>query len=88
MKDERFKQIFIHSFIHLFHIQKSKSGNPAFGYGTSQNITAKHNTSNRSHKIQYMQYRSQKYNTEQSHTQNTIPKRTIECITLENTKHV
>ena len=38
------------SFTHLFHVQKSKLGNPAFGYGTSQNITAKHNTSNTNHK--------------------------------------
>jgi hypothetical protein len=38
------------SFIHLFHVQKSKLGNPALGYGTSQHITAKHNTGNTNHK--------------------------------------
>jgi hypothetical protein len=39
----------IHSFIY-FTFQKSKSGNTAFGYETSQNTTAKHNTGNTSHK--------------------------------------
>jgi hypothetical protein len=42
--------VFVHSFIHSFHVEKSKLGNPALGYGRSQHITAKHNTCNTSHK--------------------------------------
>jgi hypothetical protein len=69
----------IYSFIHSFHIPEIQIRQHSLWIWNK----SKHNS-----KSQYRQYKSKKYNTQHSHIQNTIPKRTIECITLENTKHV